>query len=217
MARQNRVSPFGEIVADPARGTLMGNRGGCFHNERQQLTHARWKGRRWIACRLEFRGRWRAVMQPNLYTELFFLDEATALAAGHRPCAQCRWSDFVRFKAAWLQANPQAGLESASSIDGIDAYLHRERVAGRQQKRTYRAALASIPAGAMVTLDRSTEQAYLMWKGRLFPWSFNGYAEPIAEPLDEEVIVLTPRSIVAAIAAGYAPAVHPSLGLDGHE
>jgi len=211
MTLQNRVDPFGSIVATPERGTLMGNRGGCFHDVHQELTRSRWKGRGWIACVLEFRGRRRAVMQPNRYTELFFLDEATALAAGHRPCAQCRWADFSRFKAAWLAGNPGYGLTSHDSIDEIDIHLHRERVDRRRRKVSFRATIDGLPEGSMIALDGSPGTAYLVWRGSLFRWSFEGYDRSARVPNVSEVAVLTPRSIVAAIGAGYTPAIHASL------
>jgi hypothetical protein len=210
MTLQNRVDPFGEIVADPARGMLMGNRGGCFHDEQQQLTHARWATARWIACRLEFRGRWRPVMQPRRYTELFFLDEATALAAGHRPCAQCRWADFSAFKRAWIQGNPESQLQVDGSIDAIDLQLQHERVGRDRRKRTFRASLAGLPSGTMVAGDGAS-RALLLWDGRLYPWSFAGYGAPVALPAGVAVTVLTPQSIVAALCAGYRPETHSSL------
>jgi hypothetical protein len=107
---QNRVTPFGELIAVPERGTWMGNRGGCFHTEGRQLSRRRYASKRWIVCALEFRGRHRTVMTPGRYTELFFLDEATAFAAGHRPCRECRHHDHKRFKAAWLYGNRALGL-----------------------------------------------------------------------------------------------------------
>ena len=108
MTLQNRVTPFGEIIATPERGAYMGNRGGrIHHNDRQELQTRRWASRQWITCLLEFKGRHRMVMQPNRYTELFFLDEVTAFAAGHRPCAECRRDDFSRFMTAWAIGNPE--------------------------------------------------------------------------------------------------------------
>jgi hypothetical protein len=188
----------------------MGNRGGCFHDERQELTSSRWKGRRWIACLLEFRGRWRPVMQPHRYTELFFLDEATALAAGNRPCAQCRWEDFQRFKTAWLEGNLSAHVAARDSIDLIDLQLHRERVDRRGRKIHYQANLAELPDGVIVRTEDEPERAYLVLGDRLFPWSLDGYGAPVPRA-DMQVDVLTPESIVRAIAAGYSPALHDSL------
>jgi hypothetical protein len=211
MPLQNRVTPFGAIVRSSARGTLMGNRGGCFHDERQELTRSRWKGRRWIACLLEFRGRWRPVMQPRLYTELFFLDEATALAAGHRPCAQCRWDDYNRFKSAWLRGNPGLGVKDGDSIDAIDMYLHRERIDRSGRKVVFHAELDALPDGVIVALDESSNEAFLVWNQRLLPWSFEGYGQPRDLSHRIDVAVLTPQSAVAAIAAGYVPGIHASV------
>jgi hypothetical protein len=207
---QNRVTPFGEIVRTPARGTLMGNRGGCLHDDRQELTSSRWKGRRWIACLLEFRGRKRPVMQPHRYTELFFLDEATALAAGHRPCAKCRWQDYQRFKAFWLAGNRERGLAEPVSIDAIDVWLQLERIDRSGRKVTSRAPAASLPNGAVLTLDDSPRTPRLVWDGCLYTWSLEGYAEARPISADEQVTLLTPVSIAGALTAGYKPAVHPS-------
>jgi hypothetical protein len=208
---QNRVTPFGEVVRSPTRGTLMGNRGGCLHDEQQELARPRWKGRRWIACLLEFRGRHRPVMQPHRYTELFFLDEATALTAGHRPCAQCRWQDFLRFKTIWLAAYSERGGSSPVSIDSVDVRLHRERVDRSGAKVTSRAQAASLPNGAMLALDDSPQTARLVWDGRLYTWSLNGYGPAQPLPADDQVALLTPASIVRVLAGGYVPGVHPSL------
>src|SRR3954468_17337754 len=131
MPLRNRVTPFGEIVAVPGRGTLMGNRG-VLHNAEQQIVRDS-AVKRWIACRIEFKGRHREIMQPNRWTELFFLDEAAAFAAGHRPCAECRREDFVRFCTAW-QAVHGAGQWP---VDLIDNHLHEERRVGPWRKRTY--------------------------------------------------------------------------------
>ena len=128
MPLQNRVTPAGEIIADPARGTLMGNRG-ILHDAQQRLGAARWRHRHWIYCRLAFKGRWREVMAPSRYTELFFLDEATALAAGHRPCCECQREDFRRFQAAWQQA-----FGHAASAGAIDRALHEARVEPRSRR-----------------------------------------------------------------------------------
>jgi hypothetical protein len=211
MPLQNRVTPFGDLVRSPSRGTLMGNRGGCLHDDNQELTRSRWKGRRWIACLLEFRGRWRAVMQPHRYTELFFLDEVTALAAGHRPCAQCRWEDYQRFKALWLDANVDRGVEARDSIDAIDVWLQRERIDRSGRKVTSRLAADALPSGSMVALDGSPLTARLVWEGRLYDWSLEGYANPTPVPFDTQVTLLTPFSIMRTLAAGYVPLVHASI------
>ncbi len=211
MPLQNRVTPWGEIICTPARGTLFGNRGGCFHTEAQELLPVtRWKGNRWIACLLEFKGRHRELMQPNRYTELFFLDEATALAAGHRPCAQCRWADFNRFIDAWLAGNADFGIERARCTDAIDRLLHGERVTPRREKVTYEARLGELPDGAIVA-HAGSEDAWLLWRGRLHRWTPAGYTDAQSAAPAGDVRVLTPRSVIRAIAAGYSPMVHPSL------
>lgn len=207
MPLQNRVTPFGEIVAHPARGTLMGNRGGCLHDDQKRLRRRRWVSERWITCLLEFGGWHREVMRPRYYTELFFLDEATALAAGHRPCALCRRADFECFREAWLAGNPAAGLTMSSSISAIDRIIHAERCAPGWGKRTHDAPLTGLPYGVMVA---DGTQAFLWRRGQLLPWTFDGYGSPLRPDAQRTMTVLTPASTVAAIASGYDPAVHPS-------
>ncbi|MGE5594473.1 MAG: hypothetical protein ACM3S1_00395 [Hyphomicrobiales bacterium] len=206
MALQNRVTPFGEIVATSARGTCMGNRGGRIHTPERELTRRRWASRQWICCVLEFRGRHREVMSPNSYTELFFLDEATALAAGHRPCFECRRADALRFREAFASGNPElvGPVPSAAEIDRV---LHDARVQPGGGKRTYRAALSDLPPGTMVGAGG---EAWLLWDGALHRWSFEGYRErrPLAAG---EAEVLTPRPLVRALRAGYVPAIHASV------
>jgi hypothetical protein len=210
---QNRVTPFGEIIAEPERGTLMGNRGGCFHRADKTLAGRRWVSRRWIACVLQFRGRHRAVMTPGRYTELFFLDEATALAAGHRPCRECRRDDHERFKDAWMRGNPTAGLAPGDSIDALDAVLHRERVRPDCSKVTYRARLGGLPDGVFVAPDDDPRTAFLVLGRHLLRWSPGGYTGRLRNAA-AEVAVLTPRSTVRAIAHGYAPGLHSSASSD---
>src|SRR5689334_22550225 len=143
MSLQNRVTPTGEIIATPHRGLLMGNRGGAFHLANRKLGRRRWATRQWIACLLEFKGRHRpAMMQPNRYTELFFLDEATALAAGHRPCFECRRSDAERFAMLWGQTQSWPAPARAPEMDRV---LHSERVGRQGQKLTFTAQLGSLP------------------------------------------------------------------------
>jgi hypothetical protein len=177
----------------------MGNRG-ALHGAGETILRP-WKLKAWIACRLEFKDRHRPVMPPNRWTALFFLDEATALAAGHRPCFECRREDAVRFKAAWLAGQQRNDNPPIIAVDNV---LHPERIA-KGRKITWRARLADLPDGAMIERNGV---ALLWWRDRLRPWSFAGYGAPFAS--SGEVNVLTPRSIVAAIAAGYAPALHPS-------
>jgi hypothetical protein len=202
MPLQNRVTPFGELVAVPARGAWMGNRGGCFHTPEKRLKRRHWAGTRWLVCVLEFRGRHRTVMSPGLYTELFFLDEATALAAGHRPCRECRHADHERFKAAW---------GGGPTVTELDEVLHRERVSAAGGKVAFDAPLGELPDGVFVTRRGEPDAALLVSGGLLWRWSPGGYAD--AGPRGRgTVTVLTPRSTVRAIAAGYTPQRHPSAG-----
>jgi hypothetical protein len=208
MPRQNRVTPFGEIVATPDRGTFMGNRGVLHDGEGRTVRS--WALRRWIVCVLEFRGRKRRVMTPGRYTELFFLDEATALAAGHRPCAECRHARFLDFCNAWGQAHPDGGRSARPTAQEIDDRLHAERIAPDRSKRTFKAALDGLPDGVIVAVPASGQKAYLVRGDDLLAWSPGGYRERRRRLKGEEVRVLTPPSTVKAIRAGYVPEVHPS-------
>jgi hypothetical protein len=199
--RQNRVTPLGEIVSASERGTLMGNRG-VLHDGSSRIVRP-WQLIRWISCVTEFRGRWRPVMAPDRWTELFFLDEATALAAGHRPCAQCRYGDYQRFRGAWSSAH---GIDPPSA-QAIDRVLHEDRLIGRRDKRTYLERRELLPDGAMVLLEGD---AWLVQGGELLRWSLAGYDARRSSGVPERLEVLTPRSAVAALAAGYAPGVHGS-------
>jgi hypothetical protein len=196
---QNRVTPFGELVAADGRGLLMGNRG-VLHDESRHIVRG-WQVRRWIACRLEFRGRHREVMQPRRYTELFFLDEATAFAAGHRPCRECRYADYQLFRSLWETVHG-----GPANADAIDRVLHVERLDARR-KRTYRAPLRTLPDGTYVAHEGT---AWLIWHGELLAWSDTGYTERRPIPNAEHIDALTSPSIVAVLAAGYPVAVHPS-------
>jgi hypothetical protein len=206
---QNRVTPFGELIATTARGAVMGNRGRLHDHDRRIVRRVVPSYRAWVTCLLEFRGRRRVVMAPDRYTELFFLDEATALAAGHRPCGECRRADYRRFKTLWLAANRERGLGAGALIGAIDRELHRDRLARDGRARTYRAELAALPDGVFVVLPGSDEPL-LYWRGRLAPWSPAGYGASRIARRDQDVTVLTPRSTAATIAAGYLPTVHPS-------
>jgi hypothetical protein len=205
MPRQNRVTPSGEIIAAAERGTFFGNRG-VLHDEHGHIRRA-WQLKRWIVCVLQFRGRHRQVMTPGRYTELFFLDEATALAAGHRPCAECRHARYVDYCDAW-----KSGLGSSRrpSAGGMDDRLHAERLTAGRSKRTFRAKLNELPDGVFVRNDDWGDDAYLLWRGRLLAWSAGGYVRSTPKPKRTEVQVLTPPSTVAAIRGGYAPEVHES-------
>jgi hypothetical protein len=190
---QNRVDPFGEFHAVANRGALMGSRGGRLHRDDQTLERRRWTSKRWIACVCAFKGRRRCVWGAG-YTEFFFLDEPTALAAGHRPCFECR----REAANAFLSAFPGGAKLGA---DGVDRVLHRERVeSGR--KRLWQARLGDLPDGAMIARDG---RAYAMRGATLAPWSFAGYGPPLAVEPSIVVDVLTPPSTIAALAGGYRP------------
>jgi hypothetical protein len=198
MPLQNRVTPGGEIIADPARGTLMGNRG-ILHDARQRLGAARWRHPHWICCRLAFKGRRRAVMAPGRYTELFFLDEATALAAGHRPCCECRREDFRAFQAAWRRA-----FGHAAAAPAIDRALHGARVEPRLRRQIrFQAPLEDLPDGVFVLLPEAPNPL-LVQGDRLYPWHPGGYGPPRARR-SGRASVLTPAPAVAVLRAGYRP------------
>jgi hypothetical protein len=210
MPLQNRVTPFGEIVAVAGRGLLFGNRG-ILHDDERRIVRS-WQVQRWITCVTEFRGRHRELMRPHSYTELFFLDEAAAFAAGHRPCGECRHADYQRFKAAWASAHG-----ASMTAEQMDAIIHTDRLEGRgrtQRKRTYHAEIATLPDGAYIALD---DRAWLLWRGALLAWSAGTYTERQPTPIaSSEVEVLTPAALVAVIRAGYTPGVHPSAeGMGG--
>lgn len=210
---QNRVTPFGEIIATPERGTLMGNRGGCLHTASKELMSRRWVSSQWITCLLEFRGRKREVMSPGLYTELFFLDEPTAFAAGHRPCFECRRTDAKRFFEDWRIGNPAHAGEGVPKVATVDAVLQGDRVRRGREKVTYEAPVRDLPNGTMVERIATPKVAWLVWQGQLWQWSPGGYVGSERVDAGERVQVLTPRSTVKAFAAGYAPVVHPSAAL----
>jgi hypothetical protein len=198
---QNRVTPTGEIIATPHRGLFTGNRG-IIHDPATKTLTRRWASQAWLTCVCEFRGRRREVMGGRSWTELFFLDEATALAAGHRPCFYCRRDEANRFRAAWEQGNGVADVR----LREIDAVLHRERLNGRN-KRLHPLAvpLTELPDGAMV---QSGEESYLIAQGRALLWSPGGYRE--APSAINDAMLLTPPSTLQALSAGYRPVLHVS-------
>ncbi len=206
MAKQNRVNPFGEIIATPARGTLLGNRG-CLHNARQQIVRP-YQLKRWIICQLEFKDRQRAVMTPGQYTELFFLDEVTALAAGHRPCAECSRDKFESFRSHWARANPELAQGTKPLATAMDEILHRERGGPLRQKVTYTEKLGALPKGSFVRLENG--QAYLVMQRALLEWRPEGYGSSMERSPDRIVQVLTPRSVVRTLASGYRAMIHSS-------
>jgi hypothetical protein len=207
MPLQNRVTPFSELVADPARGLLYGNRG-CLHDDAGRIRR-RYGTRRWIACRLEFRGWERGPkLQPGKFTELFFLDEATAFAAGHRPCALCRRADYDRLGAIWRDLHP-----GQTGADAIDLQLHGERLSvDRRAQRHHEAELRDLPDGAFVLLGSA---AWLVLDSGLLLWSPAGYTERRPRPAGPATVI-TPPSLVAVLRAGWrplVPLVHPSSGI----
>jgi hypothetical protein len=204
---QNRVRPDQEIVADPGRGTLMGNRG-CLHDENRRLRTARWRSKLWICCALEWQGVRRDVMPPGRWTALFFLDEATALAAGHRPCAYCRNDEYQAYRRAWQKAFGLAELPRAVEMD---AQLHPERVdRATRRQRTTQARAADLPGGVMVRHDG---RLWLLAGSTLLEWSFGGYGSRRPAPAPGPLEVLTPPSSIAVLAQGYQPLLHPSAVL----
>jgi len=198
MPLRNRVTPLGEIVADPARGLVYGNRG-CLHDECGEIRRS-FAVKRWIACRLEFRGRRRSpLVQPGRYTGLFFLDEATALAAGHRACAECRRPDYVRLQE----------VLGAGGADALDERLHAERLAGGR-RRVHETQLDELPDGAFVLRDG---EPWLVLGARLLRWTPSGYRERVVRPVRVPAQAITPPSLVAVLRAGWEPLVpllHPS-------
>lgn len=198
---QNRVDPFGALIAITARGTLMGNRGGRFHHDDQTLGRRRWASRQWICCVLDFKQRHRAVWRQG-YTELFFLDEVTALAAGHRPCFECRRAEARRFRAAFAEGNPGAGPAAPE----LDRKLHGER-SEPLNSRPRLASVENLPDGTMVVAG---EKAFALRGGHSLPWHPSGYGALCTRPDVNAARLLTPPSIVAALRAGYRPRWHPS-------
>jgi len=197
---QNRVTPFGALVATPARGTMYGNRGGRFHRDDKTLGRRRWASRQWICCVLSFKGRHHEVWARR-YTALFFLDEVTALAAGHRPCFECRRAAATAFAERWAQTK---GTDFPY-VDEVDRVLQDERLDGRE-KRTHAMPMADLPDGAMIARDGA---AFALRGAKMLRWTESGYTDRIVRPRGT-ADVLTPPSIVAILRAGYAPQWHPS-------
>ena len=205
MSRRNRVTPLGELVADPTRGLVYGNRG-CLHDAAGRIVRP-FQVRRWIACRLDFKGRRRSpLLQPGRYTELFFLDEATALAAGHRPCAECRREDYVRFLERWTKRHP-----AERTADAIDLRLHAERFdLETRSRRFHHVALASLPDGAFVLREG---EPYAVRGSSLLRWTPRGYTSRVRRPRRGTVRAITPPSLVEHLRDGSGsalPLLHPS-------
>ncbi|HEX6143865.1 MAG TPA: hypothetical protein VFZ01_14195 [Geminicoccaceae bacterium] len=211
MPLQNRVTPEGAIIGAAARGRFMGNRG-RLHTPDQTLGTSRWTTRAWVTCRLSFRGRRRTLMAPGRYTELFFLDEAVALAAGHRPCGECRRDAYRAFRDAWTAAT--GGTDA--TIQQLDGQMHASRVEPRSRQQVrHRRSIDDLPDGVFVALPERSgmKGAWLLWADRLHLYAPDGYHASVNRPRGGTVDVLTPSVTVAALAAGYRPEVHPSLGL----
>jgi hypothetical protein len=205
MTLQNRVTPLGALIRDPARGLVYANRG-CLHDAEGRVRR-RYNGRRWIACRLQFRG-WKRqrLLQPGRFTELFFLDEATALAAGHRPCALCRREDYNRFTAIWREQHPEQ-----NGADAIDAQLHRERLdPDTRAHLCHEARLEGLPDGAFILRDGNP---WLVLGDELLAWTPAGYSLRERRPATARALLITPPSSLAILRAGWEPLVplfHPS-------
>lgn len=205
MPLQNRVTPFGDIVAIEQRGLFTGNRGIIHNVATKTLLNRRWSNKAWITCTLNDRGRWRAVMAQRSWTELFFLDEAVALAAGHRPCFACRRAAAEAFRAAWAQAQAMAKPPSAPAMDAV---LHSERLDHRL-KRVHPLVMpiADLPDGAVVV---HRDAAFTIVRGQGYRWSEHGYDS--AQQLAHADGLLTPPSTLNAMRAGYRPLLHPAIG-----
>ena len=197
---QNRVDPFGNIITSPARGLWMGNRG-VIHNDDKRITKM-YAHKAWIICKLEFKGRKRTVMTPDRWTELFFLDEATALSAGHRPCFECRRPDALRFKECWIKGNPSHHFTLATSINQIDEIIHRERTSGEEKNVLHQRRLSDIPEGTFVLMNT---EPWLFFNGKLHRWTPFGYHDSVSIAQASPTTIVTPNSIVNALDAGYKP------------
>jgi len=202
MPLQNRVTPSGDIVATAHRGLFTGNRGIIHDPATRTLLNKRWSSPAWLTCVCDFRGRRRQVMATRSWTELFFLDEATALAAGHRPCFYCRRDDANRFRAAWQAGNGVSAVRAPE----IDAILHRERLdRGSKRLHPMPRPVERLPDGAMI---QAGEESLLIVRGSALPWSPAGYGAP--RPSLADAMLLTPPSTLRALNAGYRPVLHPS-------
>ncbi len=204
---QNRVTPRGKLEAVSARGAWLGNRG-ILHNSRQEVV-APWRHKAWVTCKLEFKGRKRAVFSPGTYSELFFLDEATAFAAGHRPCGECRREKFKAFKAAWCTANRDLLQSPNPAIGVLDNHLHAERAVRGGGQVTHDDRIRNLPDGVFVEFEG---EAALLWRGHLHTWSHHGYVGRHAINASTTVVqVLTPKSVVAALREGLDVQVDESV------
>lgn len=197
MPLQNRVLATGEIIAHASRGMFMGNRG-ILHGDHHDLGRRRWSHKAWVTCVLKHKDWHRAVMTPHRYTELFFLDEAVALSAGHRPCALCRRADYTAYRQA-------AGLQGRAKE--MDAQMHAERaIAQTYRQRRHEEDIAHLPDGAILMMDAPM----LVLKDALCAVLPERYALPVRRPKAGTVTVLTPQTSLKALRAGYRPKLHVS-------
>jgi len=203
MPLQNRVTPFGDIVAIPQKGMFTGNRGIIHDPATRTLLKRRWATKAWLTCLCEFRGRHRDVMARRSWTELFFLDEAVALAAGHRPCFFCRREAAEAFRNAWALGRA-VKLRPAPEMDAV---LHSERLDhGRKRLHGLPGPADELPDGSVIA---AAGDAYVLARGRAFQWTEHGYEGPLQIPRAD--VLLTPPSTLGALHAGYRPALHPSI------
>ena len=211
MPFQNRVTPFSKIEISPAKGMFTGNRG-ILHNENRELVCGTWKHKNWIVCSLEYRGIRRQVMTGRTWTELFFLDEAVAFAAGHRPCAECLPHDYRKFRDAWQHAHSETLNGARPSAKYMDEMLHSERVDRIKGVRTVVAKLKDLPSGAFVAFQDSPQTAWLVHENKLRKWEHNGYNESLSVAPDTELILITPPSIVKILTTGtYRLTLHGTI------
>lgn len=207
MPLQNRVKPNSEIVISQSKGSMMGNRGNL-HNEHKELirqTKSSYKG--WVTCLLQFEGIQREIMSPGKYTELFFLDEATAFSAGHRPCNDCQKDRLKEFKKVWLSANKSEYALTGTNLKDIDGVIQEERIDTNGNKVTYSSEITGLPDGTFVEIEN---KYFLKWRGSLLEWSFDGYVSAVLMPSNKSAKVLTPKSIVRCFRSGFLPKVHES-------
>jgi hypothetical protein len=207
---QNRVDPWGQLHAVPSKGMLMGNRG-ILHDEENKIVRP-WAHKAWVTCLLQYNGIKRPKpFSPGNYSELFFIDEATAFAAGHRPCAYCQRARYLEFKDAWMRANVADDLRASTLMPAIDRVLHAERCVPGGRKVTFEAPLVKLPRGAIFEHDYV---AYLVGASGYLPWSFDGYGAAKDISGTAVVKVLTPQSVIRAFDNGFAPTVHASARSD---
>lgn len=205
MSRQNRVDPAGNIICTPERGTLMGNRG-VLHVNGKIFRNSMYNG--WKICLLDYEGNHREVMTEGSYTELFFLDEAVAFSAGHRPCFECRRERFYQFRSCWISTNARLYKMIDPTMAEIDRVLHKERITRSGKKITYKDYALNVARGAFIELDG---KYYLKWRNQFLEWSAAGYVSAITLPNNQPVTVLTPKSIARMFQSGFVPCVHDSI------